>query len=138
MERSPPTASFWPEGSVVFHRIQDSPSVAPRGAHGRATRGSSAAARLLCALLGGLAAFSACTLSDDFNPVSVDQLANLGADAGSGPLACPGGAECCASVPCGEGQRCREGACEAGPVEVVSGADAGGGCRGSDCPLPEN
>ena len=86
------------------------------------------------ALFGVLAAFSACTLSDDYNPVSVDQLPNQARDAGAAG-ACPAGAECCANALCGEGQRCREGACEASPV--VSSPDAGA-CRGSECPLPEN
>jgi hypothetical protein len=126
----------------VFHRTQCSPSVEPpgfiRGDRRRVflTPGSNVASRLRSALFGLLAVFSACTLSDDFNPASVDQLPNRAADAGALPSACPGGVECCASAPCGAGERCREGTCEATQL-VVSVGDAGG-CRGTECPLPDN
>jgi len=106
----------------VFHRTKYS---AP----------GSVAAQLAAVLLGGLAAFSACTLSDDFEPVRVESLPNLAANAGAASMACPGGDECCESLACGEGQSCREGACQ--PAQVVSSPDAGG-CRGSECPPPES
>jgi hypothetical protein len=80
------------------------------------------------------AAFGACTLTDDeFQPVNVDQRANLPRDAGGAAPACAGAAECCDALPCPEGQLCKAGVCQAAP----SSGDAGG-CRGSECPLPEN
>lgn len=92
-------------------------------------------ARPRAALLGLSAALAACTLSDDFTPVRVDQLSNLAGDAGVAPLGCSGGAACCADVSCSAGQECLEGACDAGTL-VLASPDAGA-CRGSECPLPE-
>jgi hypothetical protein len=86
-------------------------------------------------LLAFTAAFGACTLTDDeFRPVDVDQQANLPRDAGGTAPACAGGAECCDALPCAGAQLCRAGVCQA---PAVSSGDAGG-CRGSECPLPEN
>jgi hypothetical protein len=71
---------------------------------------------------------SGCSLlSDDYQPVVVDQQPNLGSS-------CATGVECCASVPCAAGQTCTDGSCRTS--SSPPGPDAGS-CSGADCPLPD-
>jgi hypothetical protein len=85
------------------------------------------------ALLSLGALLAACTLtSDDFQPVR-SETENLTPEiepvGPAAPNPCPGAAECCDALACGEGLVCRAGACEPGP-------DAGSSsCDPSECPL---
>jgi hypothetical protein len=74
----------------------------------------------------------ACTLSPDYQPARLETTPVLPVDPGPTASACAESAECCDAVPCASGLSCNAGACQ----QPLPSPEAGG-CRGSECPLPE-